>query len=79
MNREDSFKTIARCAPANYINDFCKIMRKNGYTVNRDRAAATLTVTADNGVVVATGLQMGAMGWILRADPAVVKVKTKDQ
>ena len=72
MNNESNFKTIARCAPATYATQFCKAMRSNGYEVIRDNTAKTIVCKLD-GVVVARGMQMGAMGWVIRANPEVVR------
>ncbi|WAX21470.1 hypothetical protein [Stenotrophomonas phage RAS14] len=74
MNNETTFKTIARCAPAAYATQFCKAMRNAGYEVVRDNTAKTIVCKMD-GVVVARGMQMGGMGWLIRANPEVVSAK----
>lgn len=73
-DNESNFKTLARCAPNAWVNDFAKQMRKAGYTVDRDRKAETI-VASHNGNVVARGMKMGAMGWLVRADPQAVAAK----
>ena len=73
MNNETTFKTLYIGAPASEVTKFAKIMRQNGYEVVRDNSAKTIVCKMD-GVVVARGMQMGAMGWMIRANPEVVRV-----
>lgn len=71
MNTENHFKTLARCAPASWMAQFRKAMKAGGYRVVNDSAAGTC-VCYNEDTVVARGMKMGAMGWLVRADPAAV-------
>jgi hypothetical protein len=70
MKTESHFKTLARFAPTTWMTAFKKSMKQAGYNVE---ATADTVVVRDNGEVVARGLKMGRMGWMVRANPDVVK------
>lgn len=72
MSNENSFKTLARFAPTSWMTGFRNSMKKAGYQVVNDSAAGTCVVY-DKGEVVARGLKMGRMGWMVRANPDVVQ------
>lgn len=67
---ENNFKTIARCAPSTWMTGFKKGMKKAGYSVE---SSGDTVVVRDCGEVVARGLKMGRMGWMVRANPDVVQ------
>lgn len=67
---EKNFKTVARFAPGTWMTGFKKGMKKAGYTVE---SAGDIVVVRDCGEVVARGLKMGRMGWMVRANPDVVR------
>lgn len=71
-NEESNFKTLARFAPTEWMTGFKKSMKNAGYDVVSDSKAGTVLVY-DTGIVVARGLKMGRMGWMVRANPDVVK------
>lgn len=65
-----NLKTIARCAPSTWMTGFKKAMKSAGYMVE----STPDTVVVKNGDdVVARGLKMGRMGWMVRASEDVVR------
>lgn len=67
---EAHFKTVARFAPNTWMTGFKKSMKKAGYSVEAD---GDTVIVRDCGEVVARGLKMGRMGWMVRANPDVVQ------
>lgn len=67
-------KTIAFAAPAKYITEAAKLLRKGGYDVERTSETMKATMVQDNGerVVVAMALKMRTV-WCLRAAPEVMR------
>ena len=70
-SNEAHFTTLARFAPGTWMTTFKKAMKKAGYVV--EASGDTCLVKTDDGEVVARGLKMGRMGWMVRSNPAAVK------
>lgn len=66
-------KTVGFLPPA-ALNAFCRDMRANGYTVERDATAGTMIAKADEGLIVARAMLMHGK-WMLRVDPRAVTVE----
>lgn len=69
-NNENHFQTIARFAPTTWMTGFKKAMKKGGYNVVTDGDTVVVSIGDE---VVARGLRMGRMGWMVRANPEAVQ------
>ena len=67
---DNNFVTLARFAPTTWMTSFKKEMKANGYTVE---SAGDIVNVLNGDEVVARGLKMGKMGWMVRANPDAVK------